>query len=127
MVQKIESTHESGIENHHGNSKLEEHHPDEVLEKYSEKEAIELELERCGTKGQGHHGPKVHAKAQAQNAYNTSVPGLGRSLRDGNDNPLQHSCLENPMDRGIWRATVHGATRVGHNLATIPSPPPPAF
>jgi len=46
MVWKIESTHESGIENHHGNSKLEEHHPDEVLEKYSEKEAIELELLR---------------------------------------------------------------------------------
>ena len=35
----------------------------------------------------------------------------------GNDNPL-HSCLENPMDRGAWRATVHGVTRVGHDLAT---------
>ena len=56
-----------------------------------------------------------------------SIPGLGRSLRDGNDNPLQHSYLENPMDRGTWRATVHGVTRIGHNLATIPSPPPPAF
>ena len=35
-----------------------------------------------------------------------SVPGLGRSLREGNGNPLQYSCLENPMDRGAWWATV---------------------
>ena len=31
-----------------------------------------------------------------------SIPGLGRSLRGGNDNPLQYSCLENPVDRGAW-------------------------
>ena len=37
-----------------------------------------------------------------------SIPGLGRSPGDGNGNPLQYSCLENPMDRGTWRATVHG-------------------
>ena len=36
-----------------------------------------------------------------------SVPGLGRSPRGGHGNPLQYSCLENPMDRGVWRATVH--------------------
>ena len=34
-----------------------------------------------------------------------------------NDTPLQYSCLENPMDRGAWQATVHGVTRVGHDLA----------
>ena len=39
-------------------------------------------------------------------------------LREGNDNPLQHSCLENPMDRGAWQSTVYGAARVRHNLAT---------
>ena len=39
---------------------------------------------------------------------------------EGNGNPLQYSCLENPMDRGAWRATVHGVARVGHNLATKP-------
>ena len=38
-------------------------------------------------------------------------PGLGRSLGGGNDNPLQYFCLENPMARGIWLATVHGATK----------------
>ena len=36
-----------------------------------------------------------------------SIPGLGRSPGGGNVNPLQYSCLENPMDRGAWRATVH--------------------
>ena len=40
-----------------------------------------------------------------------------RSPGEGNGNPLQYSCLENPMDRGAWQATVHGVTRVRHNLA----------
>ena len=40
-----------------------------------------------------------------------SMPGLGRSPGEGNGNPLQNSCLENPMDRGAWRATVCRVTR----------------
>ena len=44
-----------------------------------------------------------------------SIPGSGRSPGGGNGYPLPYSCLENPMDRGTWRATVHGVTRVGHN------------
>ena len=44
-----------------------------------------------------------------------SIPGLGRSPGEGNGNPLQYSCLENPMGRGGWQATVHGAARVGHD------------
>ena len=39
------------------------------------------------------------------------IPGLGRSSEEGNGNPLQYSCLENPMDRGAWWATVHGVTK----------------
>ena len=39
------------------------------------------------------------------------IPGLGRSPGEGNGNPLQCSCLENPMDRGAWQATVHGVTK----------------
>ena len=39
-----------------------------------------------------------------------STPGLGRFPGEGNGNPLQYSCLENPMDRGAWRATVHSVT-----------------
>ena len=40
-----------------------------------------------------------------------SIPGLGRSSGEGNDNPLQYSCLENSMDREAWWATVHGITK----------------
>ena len=47
-----------------------------------------------------------------------SIPGLGRSPGEGNGNPLQYSCLDNPMDRGVWQATVHGVARVGPDLAT---------
>ena len=48
-----------------------------------------------------------------------SIPGLGRSPRKENSNPLQYSCLRNPMDGRSWKATVHwGHKRVGHDLAT---------
>ena len=40
-----------------------------------------------------------------------SIPMLGRSPREENDNPLQYSCLENPLDRGAWRAIVHRVTK----------------
>ena len=40
-----------------------------------------------------------------------SIPGLGRSPGGGNGNPLQYSCLENPIDREAWQATVHGVTQ----------------
>ena len=45
-----------------------------------------------------------------------SIPGSGRSPGEGNGNPLQYSCLENPMDKGTWQATVHRVTRVRHYL-----------
>ena len=51
-------------------------------------------------------------KASAYNAGDPgSIPGLGRSSGEGNDNPLQYSCLENPTDGGAWWATVHGVTK----------------
>ena len=40
-----------------------------------------------------------------------SIPGLGRSPGEENGNPLQYSCLENPMDRGAQQATVHGVAK----------------
>ena len=47
------------------------------------------------------------------------IPGLGRFPGVGNGNPLQYSCLENPMDRGVWWAAVHmGSQRVRHDLLT---------
>ena len=39
------------------------------------------------------------------------IPGSGRSPGEGNGNPLQYSCLENPMDRGAWWAAVHGVAK----------------
>ena len=63
----------------------------------------------------------------AESAWNAgdlgSIPGSGRSPGEGNGNPLQYSCLENPMDRGAWQATVHGVARVGPDLETKPPPP----
>ena len=64
-----------------------------------------------------------HNPSEAQETtYNAgdpgSIPGSGRSPGEGNGNPPLYSCLGNPMDRGAWWATVHGVTRVGHNLVT---------
>ena len=65
----------------------------------------------------------LRSKESACNAGDVdSIPGLGRSPGEGKGNPLQYSCLRNPMDRGAWWATVHGVTRVGHDLATKPPP-----
>ena len=51
-------------------------------------------------------------KVSAYNAGDLgSIPGSGRSPGEGNGNPLQYSCLENPMDGGAWWATVHGVTK----------------
>ena len=44
-------------------------------------------------------------------AMDFGIPGLGRSPGERNGNPLQYSCLENPMDGGAWSATVHGVTK----------------
>ena len=46
------------------------------------------------------------------------IPGSDRFSGEGHGNPLQYSCLGNPMDRGAWRATVHGVQGDGHNLVT---------
>ena len=43
------------------------------------------------------------------------IPGSGRSSGEGNSNPLQYSCLENPMDRGALRATVQGVMKSAHD------------
>ena len=59
----------------------------------------------CGSEG----------KESACNAGDLSwIPGLDRSPGKENGNPLQYSCLENPMDRGAWRATVHRVAKSGH-------------
>ena len=47
-----------------------------------------------------------------------SIVELIRSPGEGNGNPFQYSCLENPMDRGAWQSIVHGVARVRHDLVT---------
>ena len=54
---------------------------------------------------------------------NLEDAGLGRSSGEGNGNPLQYSCLGNPMHREAWWATAHRVSRVGHELETKPLPP----
>ena len=65
-----------------------------------------------------------HSSVGKESACNAGEAGLSfgskRSPGEGNGNPLQYSCLENPMDREAWGATVYGVARVGHNLATKP-------
>ena len=48
-----------------------------------------------------------------------SIPELGSSPGGGHDNPLQYSCLENPMDRGAWRATVHRGAKFWTQLKQL--------
>ena len=64
---------------------------------------------RCG---QGGFPGGSDGKESACNAGNLgSIPGSGRSSGEGNVYPLQYSCLENSMDRGAWRATIHGVAK----------------
>ena len=61
-------------------------------------------------------------KASAYNAGDLSfIPGSGGFPGEGNGNPLQYSCLENPTDRGAWQATVHGVTKSRTRLSDFTS------
>ena len=63
------------------------------------------QLQQLGLPG-GSHGRESDCNA----GHLDSIPGLGRSPGKGHGNPLQYSCLENPIDRGAWWTTVHGVT-----------------
>ena len=61
-------------------------------------------------------------QASAYNAGDLgSIPGSGRPPGEGNGNPLQYSCLENPMDQGAWWATVHGVAKSQTQLSDFTS------
>ena len=80
---------------------------------------VELFKTLCMYREYRHHVPVYlffpggsDGKESACNVGNLGpIPGLGRSSVEGNANPLQHSCLENPMDRGAWWATVYIITK----------------
>ena len=59
----------------------------------------------------GFPGGSVVKNLPASTGDAGSVPGSGKSPGEGNGNPLQYSCLGNPMDRGAWEATVYGTTK----------------
>ena len=59
----------------------------------------------------GFPGGSVVKKLPANAGNIGPIPGSGRSPGEGNDSPLQYSCLENSMDRGAWWATVHGVAK----------------
>ena len=61
--------------------------------------------------GRGFPGDSVIKNLPVSVGDAGSIPGLGRFSREGNGTPLQYSCLENPMDWGAWRATVHGVAK----------------
>ena len=82
-----------------------------------------FEIRMYITKTKGFPCSSVSRESACNSGDLGSIPGLGRSSGEGNGNPLQYSCLENPMDRGAWQATVHGITKVKHNLGTKPPPP----
>ena len=64
--------------------------------------------------------PSSDGKASAYNAGDLgSIPGSGRSPGEGNGNPLQYPCLENPMDGGLWWATVHGVAKSRKRLSNF--------
>ena len=72
----------------------------------------------------GFPGGSVVKNLPANTGVVGSILELGSFPGEGNGNLLQFSCLGNPMDRGAWWATVHGATRIRHDLVTKqPSPP----
>ena len=77
--------------------------------------SVLVELLIMCTHGRGLPGGSVvkNSPANAGDTRDTGlVPGLGRSLEGGNGNPLQYSGWNNPMDRGAWRVTVHGVTKI---------------
>ena len=65
-----------------------------------------LETEWLWTSQWGMHGASDHKKTACNAGDQGSIPGLGRSPGEGNDNSIQYSCLESSMDRGAWQATI---------------------
>ena len=62
-------------------------------------------------------------ESSCQSATAGLIPGLGRASEGGNGNPLQYSCLENSMDRGVWQATVPRVTKSQTQLSTAHTQP----
>ena len=77
-----------------------------------------MALTKTNNFSRGFPGGSVVKNLPASAGNTGSIPGSGRFTGEGNGNPLQYSCLRNPMDRGTWWSTAHGVARVGHDLVT---------
>ena len=85
-----------------------------VMSSLSDGFVLDLVPLSFGSGREGFPSESVVKKLPADVGDVGSVSGSGRSPGEGNGNPLQYSCLENPMDRGAWPAAVHGVTSVRH-------------
>ena len=74
-------------------------------------EGIMLVISKYETLAMGFPGDSDGKESACNTGDLGLITGLGRSPGEGNGNPLQHSCLENSMDRGAWWATVHGVAK----------------
>ena len=72
---------------------------------------VGIDIDIYSTRVGGFPGDSDSKESTCKAGDLVSIPGLGKSPGDGNGNPLQYSCLENPMDRGAWWATVHGVAK----------------
>ena len=77
-----------------------------------------FEIRMYITKTKGFPHSSVGKDSACNSGDLDSISGSGRSSGEENGNPLWYSCLENPMDRGAWQATVHGIAKVRLDLAT---------
>ena len=92
--------------------------PEKEIHKEKHAPQAPCALEPCGHPG--FPGGSVGNESACKVGNWGSILGLGRSPGEGNGNPFQYSCLENPMDWGAWQAQSMGLPGVGHNLATKP-------
>ena len=76
------------------------------------KDFINVSYYPCAVDEKGFHGVSDNKESSCNAGDSDSIPGPGRSPGEGNDNPLQYSCLENSMDKGAWGATVHGVAEL---------------
>ena len=83
----------------------------EALTNISEESLVHFFLNSLWVLTSGFPGGSVGKESACNVGDQGLIPGLGRSPREGNGNPLQYSCLENPMDSGAWQATVHRVTQ----------------
>ena len=78
-----------------------------------------LDVNQPSLSTQGFPGGSAGKESTCNAGDPRSIPGLGRSAGEGDGYPLQYSGLENPMDRGVWRATVCGVTNGGTRLSDV--------